>query len=119
MGIQRFVDPLLGDGTGDIHQYANAVQQVVQARKAGRVVLVHCSSGAQRTNGAIYFYRVLIEHANPDDAAREMMRNGHDSHSNPALIPYLNSHIAEMAQLLKQRGVIDSIPDPMPQTSAR
>lgn len=32
MGIERFVDPLLGDGTGDIHEYANAVQQMVEAQ---------------------------------------------------------------------------------------
>jgi protein tyrosine phosphatase (PTP) superfamily phosphohydrolase (DUF442 family) len=119
MGIQRFIDPLLGDGTGDIHQYANAVQQMVDARKAGRVVLVHCSSGAQRTNGAVYFYRVLVQHANADDAAREMLRNGHDPDHSPNLIPYLNSHIGEMAQLLKDRGVIDSVPDPLPQISVR
>jgi protein tyrosine phosphatase (PTP) superfamily phosphohydrolase (DUF442 family) len=119
LGIQRFIDPLLGDGTGDIHQYANAVQQMVDARKAGRVVLVHCSSGAQRTNGAVFFYRVLVQHANADDAAREMLRNGHDPDHSPNLIPYLNSHIGEMAQLLKDRGVIDSVPDPLPQISVR
>jgi protein tyrosine phosphatase (PTP) superfamily phosphohydrolase (DUF442 family) len=115
MGIERFVDPLFGDGTGDIHEYANAIQQMVDARKAGRTVLVHCSSGAQRSNGAVFFYRVLIEHADADDAAREMMRNGHDSRNNPLLIPYLNSHIGEMARLLAERGVISGVPDPLPQ----
>lgn len=115
MGIQRFVDSLYGDGTGDIAVYANAIQQIVKARQQGKTVLVHCSSGAQRSNGAVYFYRVLVEHADADDAAREMIRNGHDSHSNPLLIPYLNSNIAEMARLLKQRGIISEIPDPLPQ----
>jgi protein-tyrosine phosphatase len=119
LGIERFIDPLFGDGTGDIHEYANAVQQIVEARRAGRVVLVHCSSGAQRSNGAVFFYRVLVQHVDADDAAREMMRNGHDSHSNPNLIPYLNSHMGEMAELLKERGVIDSVPEPVPQISVR
>lgn len=62
---------------------------------------------------------MLVEHGDPDEAAREMLRNGHDSHSNPALIPYLNSHIGEMAQLLKERGVIDSVPEHLPQISVR
>ncbi len=35
MGIERFVDPLLGDGTGDIHEYANAVQQMVEGAGPG------------------------------------------------------------------------------------
>ncbi len=115
LGIQRFVDPLIGDGTGDIHAYANAITQIAQAQKENKPVLLHCSSGAQRSNGATYYYRVLVQHWNADDAAREMTRNGHSSKENPALIPYLNSHIREMAGLLVQNGVIDQIPDPLPQ----
>jgi protein tyrosine phosphatase (PTP) superfamily phosphohydrolase (DUF442 family) len=115
LGIQRFVDPLIGDGTGDIHSYANAVMQIAQAQKENKPVLVHCSSGAQRSNGATFYYRVLVQHWNADDAAREMTRNGHSSKENPALIPYLNSHMREMAGLLVQNGVIDQIPDPLPQ----
>ena len=115
LGIQRFIDPLMGDGTGDIHSYASAVKQMVDAQGQGKAVLLHCSSGAQRSNGATFYYRVLVQHWNADDAAREMTRNGHSSHSNPALIPYLNSHMREMAALLVQGGVIDHIPDPLPQ----
>jgi len=114
LGIQRYIDPLMGDGTGDIHSYADAIAQIVTARKQGKTVLLHCSSGAQRSNGATFYYRVLVEHGNADEAAGEMKRNGHDSHSNPALIPYLNSHMREMANLLVQSGTIDRIPDPLP-----
>ncbi|MGD0137754.1 MAG: hypothetical protein ABSD28_02670 [Tepidisphaeraceae bacterium] len=114
MGIQRYIDPLMGDGTGDIHAYADAIAQIVTARRQGKIVLLHCSSGAQRSNGATFYYRVLVEHGNADAAAEEMKRNGHDSHSNPALIPYLNSHMREMANLLVQSGTIDRIPDPLP-----
>jgi protein tyrosine/serine phosphatase len=115
LAITRYVDSLYGDGTGDINVYANAVQQIVESHRTGKTILIHCSSGAQRTNGAVFFYRVLVEHKDADEAAREMMRNGYDSHSNSALIPYLNSHIAEMARLLNQRGVIASVPAPLPQ----
>jgi protein tyrosine phosphatase (PTP) superfamily phosphohydrolase (DUF442 family) len=115
LGIQRYVDPLMGDGTGDIHAYANAVTQMARAQKENEPVLVHCSSGAQRSNGATYYYRVLVQHWNADDAAREMFANGHSPRSNPALIPYLNAHIGELAGLLVQNGVIDQVPDPLPQ----
>jgi protein-tyrosine phosphatase len=115
MGIQRFVDPLMGDGTGDIHSYANAVMQIAEARKENKPVLLHCSSGAQRSNGATFYYRVFVQHWNADDAAREMIRNGHSPRSNPLLIPYLNAHMREMAALLTENGVIDHIPQPLPQ----
>jgi protein tyrosine phosphatase (PTP) superfamily phosphohydrolase (DUF442 family) len=115
LGIERFVDPLGGDGTGDFHSYVDAVAQMAAAQKSGKPVLVHCSSGAQRSNGATYLYRVLVEHWDADAAAREMIRNGHDPRANPALIPYLNLHIGEIAAILVDKGVIEHIPDPLPQ----
>jgi protein tyrosine phosphatase (PTP) superfamily phosphohydrolase (DUF442 family) len=115
MQIDRYVDPLNGDGTGDIHAYANAIKQMADATKQQKPVLLHCSSGAQRSNGATFYYRVFIEHWNPDDAAKEMVTNGFSARSNPLLIPYLNSHMREMGQLLVNSGVIEQMPDPLPQ----
>jgi hypothetical protein len=43
-----------------------------------------------------------------------MFRNGHDPRENPLLIPYLNEHMAEMADLLVQKGVIGSVLNPLP-----
>jgi protein tyrosine phosphatase (PTP) superfamily phosphohydrolase (DUF442 family) len=114
LGIKRYIDPLIGDGTGDIHAYADAIAQIVTARKQGKTVLLHCSSGAQRSNGATFYYRVLVEHQSADEAAAEMKRNGYDSRNNLALVPYLNSHMREMAKLLVENGSIDRIPDPLP-----
>jgi tyrosine-protein phosphatase SIW14 len=115
MGIQWSRFPLAGDGTGDIHNYAGAVAAMADAVKKNEPVLVHCSSGAQRSNGATFYYRVLIEHWNADDAAAEMIRNGHDPKRNPVMIPYLNEHMAQIAQLLVQQGAIAKMPDPLPQ----
>jgi protein tyrosine phosphatase (PTP) superfamily phosphohydrolase (DUF442 family) len=115
LGIAFARYPLAGDGTGDIHSYAGAVAALVDAQKQYEPVLVHCASGAQRSNGATFYYRVLIQHWNADDAAAEMVRNGHDRHHNPALIPYLNSHMTEISTLLVQRGAIDRVPNPLPQ----
>ncbi|MDP9172514.1 MAG: hypothetical protein M3O30_01440 [Planctomycetota bacterium] len=114
LGIPRHNYPLSGDGTGDIHRYADAVTELVAAQKANLPTLIHCSSGAQRSNGATFYYRVFVQHHDADEAAAEMVRNGHRPHDNPMLIPYLNSHMAEMASLLQQRGVIDHIPAPLP-----
>ncbi|MGA3066729.1 MAG: hypothetical protein ABSF29_07775 [Tepidisphaeraceae bacterium] len=114
LGIERFNDPLRGDGTGDIHSYADAVAQMVAAVKAGKPVLLHCTSGAQRSNGATFYYRVLVQGRSAQDAMEEMLRNGHDPRENPLLIPYLNDHMREMASLLVQKGVISAVPDPLP-----
>jgi protein tyrosine phosphatase (PTP) superfamily phosphohydrolase (DUF442 family) len=115
LNIERFVDPLSGDGTGDIHNYAQCVAQMVEATKQSKPTLVHCSSGAQRSNGATFYYRVLVEGRPANDAAAEMVRNGHVPAKNPLLIPYLNQHMAEMAELLVEKGVIAAVPNPLPQ----
>lgn len=115
LSIKRFDYSLSGDGTGDIHAYAEAVARMKEAVDQGKPILVHCSSGAQRSNGAVYFYRVLVQGRTADDAAAEMIRNGHNPSANPALIPYLNSHIGELSALLVRKSVIDHVPNPLPQ----
>jgi protein tyrosine phosphatase (PTP) superfamily phosphohydrolase (DUF442 family) len=110
--IKRF--PLSGDGTGDISQYAGAVAAMVEARRAGEPVLVHCAAGAQRTGGTIAFYRLLVEKKPPSLVVEEMSRYGWDPRRNSVLLDYIDVHMGELAGLLKDRGVIDEVPDPLP-----
>lgn len=115
MHIDRTVYRLSGDGTGDIHEYAMALADMVHGQQAGKVVLVHCFSGEQRSNAATFFYRVLIQHRPPRDAMDEMIHNGIRPDSNTMLIPYLRANLAELARQLAHMGVIERVPDPMPQ----
>ena len=115
LGIQRFVDPLGGDGTGDIHSYADAVAQMVECRARANPSWSIAPAALERSNGATFYYRVLVQHWDADSAAQEMVRNGHSSRSNPALVPYLNLHMREIAAILVDKAVIDHIPEPLPQ----
>ena len=113
LGIERRLFPLRGDGTGDIDNYARAIAAIVEARDAGRQVLVHCAAGSYRTGGVIASYRMLIEGMAPEEAWAEMERYSWNSDI-PILPEYLNSHMAELTEKLLQLGVIDSVPDPLP-----
>ena len=113
LGIERRLFPLRGDGTGDIDNYAQAIEAIVAARDAGRKVLVHCAAGSYRTGGVIASYRMLIEGKAPDEAWAEMERYSWNS-DNPILPEYLNSHMGELTEKLLQMGIIDSVPDPLP-----
>ncbi|MBN1361399.1 MAG: dual specificity protein phosphatase family protein [Sedimentisphaerales bacterium] len=110
--VKRF--PLRGDGTGDITQYAGAVEAVVEAKRAGKPVLVHCAAGSQRTGGTIAFYRLLVEGRSPAFVVEEMTRYDWDPKDDTILLEYINAHIGELAAMLKDRGVIEEIPDPLP-----
>ncbi len=114
LGIERKLFPLGGDGTGQIEQYAGAIAAIDQAKKQGKPVLVHCIAGAQRTGGVIATYEMLVEKKSPAEAFDQMRHYGHDPTANPHLLEFLNSHMAELAQKLVDRHVIDHVPDPLP-----
>lgn len=106
--------PLSGDGTGDIARYADAIASLDKHRAAGVPVLVHCAAGAQRTGGVVACYRVLMQGWSTDNAVAEMQSYGFRPHRDLDLLPYLDEHIARLAALLKERGLISEIPDPLP-----
>lgn len=119
LGIERVRLPLRGNGTGNINKYALAIAAIVKAEEQGMPVLLHCAAGAQRTGGVIAAYRLSVRKEAPSFVLAELMRYDHDPEDNAALLPYLNSQMSELASLLKQMGVMDDIPSPLPQLHAR
>jgi len=113
LGIERRLYPLRGDGTGDIENYALAIAAIVEARDAGRRVLVHCAAGSYRTGGVVASYRMLLEGMPPADAWAEMEDYSWNSDI-PILPEYLNRHMAELTAKLVELGVIETVPDPLP-----
>ena len=114
LGIELFRYPLRGDGTGDINNYARAIAAIVDAKKKGKAVLVHCAAGAHRTGGVIACYRMLVEKRTPSFAYNELLRYGWHDKPDQVLLSYINRNMVELAARLKQMGVIEQIPDPLP-----
>jgi predicted protein tyrosine phosphatase len=114
LGVTRFDDVLAGDGTGDIARYADALQQIVAADRAGKAVLFHCHSGVQRSGACTVFYRIFMEGWPGPRAVSELEHNHWDVARNAKMLPYMNTHMAELGRLLMERGVIDQVPDPLP-----
>ena len=112
LGITRYNFELIGDGTGNITNYARAIAVIVQARSENKPVLVHCAAGAQRTGGVIAAYRLLVEKQLPSTAYAELTRYGWKSRHDRVLLDYLNGHLNELAALLQEMKVITSSPSP-------
>lgn len=106
LGIQVLNFSLAGDGTGNITNYAKAVAAIVEAKRANKPVLVHCSAGAQRTGGVIAAYRLLVEKQLPETVLAEMSRYGWKARRNRALVDYLNKHMPELRSLLQDMGAV-------------
>ncbi|MGE5296738.1 MAG: dual specificity protein phosphatase family protein, partial [Solirubrobacterales bacterium] len=83
LGIRLTRFPLNGDGTGDIRNYADAIEEIVLARNQGRRVLIHCRAGVQRTGGVIACYRLLVERRPASFVMEELRENRWDPTDNP------------------------------------
>ena len=112
--IDRYEYPLLGNGTGDITQYAAAITKIHESVQADKTVLVHCAAGTQRTGGVVASYRILVQGKPVNQAVNEMKRYGWRSKKNPDLLPYINEHMSELTSLLVENGVLDRPPDTLP-----
>ena len=113
-GVRREHVDLRGDGTGDPREYVDALTLIADARDRGETVLVHCWAGSERTGGVIALWRVLFRGEDPAVAVREMSDHGHDVEGGP-LVDYLNRHLPEIAAALADRGVLERVPDPLPE----
>ncbi|MBI5758931.1 MAG: dual specificity protein phosphatase family protein [Planctomycetales bacterium] len=115
LGLESHRCVLIGDGTGDIRQYAAAVAALVAAKRDGKPVLVHCHAGAQRTGGVIAAYRLLVERRQSIAAVlAELPRFGWQRGRDDVLLDFLNQHMEELAKLLVEQHVIDDVPAPLP-----
>lgn len=101
--IDHQVLHLIGDGTGDVEDYAEAVAEIMRCEKAGKPVLVHCAAGAQRTGGVIAAYRMLVQKKTPEAAYQELLQYDWKPHKDQALIDYLNQNLTRLSLLLEEK----------------
>lgn len=113
-GIEYHNFPLIGDGTGDLANYADAIAIICRSRAEGKPVLVHCAAGAQRTGGVVAAYRILVEGRAPEMVRAELRQYGWKPGKDQVLIDYLNRNMAALAEQLNRRKVIPAIPMPIP-----
>jgi len=112
--LSLFSRQLAGNGTGSLSTVADAVTEIHTQRTQGQTVLVHCSSGAQRTGHILSAYLILVRKNDPGAVYRQMQRYGWDPKTDSAWPQMLNNNMRPLAQILVQRGVIPKIPDPLP-----
>ncbi len=113
LGIEVYRFPLGGDGTGKREHYVKALKALIKAERSGKAVLVHCAAGSQRTGGIIACYRLLVEKRDVDFIVDEL-RKYDWKHDDIEIIDYLNAHLPYIADELKEAGLIESVPEPMP-----
>lgn len=106
---------LLGNGTGDVRMYVNAVETIARCEREGKPVLVHCGAGANRTGGVIAVYRLLVRGESPARVMREMAAYRCAPENNLKLVAFLNVNMAYCAKELAARGILARVPDEIPQ----
>ncbi len=113
IGVTRINTPLIGDGTGEVENYIQAICAIHHAVESEEPVLVHCAAGATRTGGVIAIYRMLVQgRQGPEvwDEATDYKFTGEDG----KLQQYLAENMNTIAHRLVEEGVIEQVPEPLP-----
>ena len=105
LGVQRRVFRLEGDGTGNPNAYVAALRVI--ADPTNQPVLVHCSSGAQRTGACVMLYRTIVQGQNLMGTIYEdSFRYGHNPRRNTRLAPYLLDYKDRIAQAFRTGSMV-------------
>jgi hypothetical protein len=113
-GIRRLGFTLDGSGRGDPSAYSEALAAIVQAKRDGQQVLVHCNAGSERTGGVAMLYRTLYQGWSGADAWAEYATYRNRPPEMGKVAWYLNQNVARIARELVAAGALDAVPDPLP-----
>ncbi len=130
LGIQEVRFPMKGNGTpgkgtpGDqsnqrsprqrAEVYAGVIETIVRELDDGQVVWIQCGAGTHRTGGTVACYRMLVQNWPAEKAYEELQSYGWKPWKHRELTDWVNSHMQLIAEALVARGVIDSVPSPLP-----
>lgn len=98
--------PLVGDGTGNVSVYTDAVAALIEADRSGEPTLVHCAAGTHRTGGVVAAFRMLYQGWTPEAALAEAERYDWHAVKDAEMAQYLARHIDEIRAGLIARGVL-------------
>lgn len=108
-GIEVLNFPLVGDGTGDVVQYAKAVAALIDCEKRKEPVLVHCAAGTQRTGGVVACFRILYQGWSKEEAFREAQRFDWKP-DQTAMSNYVETNLPRIRELLIEWGSLPATP---------
>lgn len=114
LGLTSHRFPMDGNGTGSLDTVVEAITTLHRAHEDDQRVLVHCAAGAQRTGHIVSAYLMLVRGQPSGEVWNEMTRYDWNPRKDTAWPTMLNENMATLAERLKENGVIDAIPDPLP-----
>ena len=115
LGIRKVdIAGLDGSGRGDPDAYVRVLGEMLEAKRTGTPILVHCAAGTQRTGTAVAIYRMLFQGWSGARAYEEYMSYRRNRPDGGHIERYLAAHLPQIANDLAQSGVLPSVPDPLP-----
>jgi len=115
LGVEMFFITLHGSAMCSAEEFATVVEEVAKTVNEHKPMLIHCSAGVNRTGAIIALYEIFVMKRSTEEAYKEIVQYGWTPEKNGQMIPHLNSLMPEIATLLVKKGVIDKVPEPMPQ----
>lgn len=114
LGIKIYYFRISGDGIAkNPDDYANAIKLIHEALDRKEPTLVHCAAGSQRTSVLIAIYEMLVKKKEKKEVFEDMLEKDFDAKKE--VIDFMNQNMEFFARRLFELGVIDQIPEKLPQ----
>jgi len=114
LGISAHRFPLRGDGTGDPAVVAHAVAMLAASRNTGKITLVHCAAGSQRTGSVIAVHRLLVRGDSVAEVFAELRDFGWHPCRDRNMLDFLIAHLPDIAERLVRLGTLPQLPQTLP-----
>ncbi|MEM4248515.1 MAG: dual specificity protein phosphatase family protein [Candidatus Nanoarchaeia archaeon] len=114
LGIKIYYFRISGDGIAkNPDDYVNALKLIHESLDKKEAVLVHCAAGSQRTSVLVAIYEMLVKKKDKKEVFEDMLEKDFDAKKE--VIEFMNQNMEFFAQRLFELGIIDQIPDTLPQ----
>ncbi len=103
-----------GYGLGSFDDYTESFAKLLEARRDGRPILVHCGGGSERTGATFAWYRMLLHGWDGARAWEEYLSYRASVPRSDDLRRFVNEKFPEIIKRMQARGLIDKVPDELP-----
>ncbi len=115
LGIEHITFKRLdGHGIGAFDDYERAFARLLEARRDGTPILVHCGGGSERTGVMFAWYRMLLHGWDGARAWDEYVKYRGSVPKSDALRTLVNEYFPAIVERMQARGLLDKAPEPLP-----
>ncbi len=103
-----------GRGIGKVEDYLEAFTLLMEAKRDGKPILVHCGGGSERTGATFAWYRMLLDGWDGPRTWEEYLQYRARAVKSDDLMNFVNENFPLLIERLKAKGLLEKAPATLP-----